>query len=95
MLFPLYKLTGAPGVTLFPPQVRRVSPEVQNVVQGSSVKLECRADGNPAAAISWSRKQGHLPSGAQSEEVRSERQMYVTLLCTILGYKLEDDIKDS
>ena len=42
---------------------------MQQVVQGSSVTLECQADGNPTAAISWSRQQGHLPSGAQSNEV--------------------------
>ncbi|KAG0698394.1 Basement membrane-specific heparan sulfate proteoglycan core protein [Chionoecetes opilio] len=52
----------------YPAKVRRVSQEVQQVIQGSSVSLECRADGNPPAAISWSRQHGHLPSGAQSEE---------------------------
>lgn len=49
-------------------QVKRVSPEVQRIAQGESVTLECEAEGNPPAAISWSRQQGHLPSGAQSEE---------------------------
>ncbi|KAG0712714.1 Protein amalgam [Chionoecetes opilio] len=52
----------------YPAKVRRVSQEVQQVIQGSSVTLECRADGNPPAAISWSRQHGHLTSGAQSEE---------------------------
>ncbi|XP_050739679.1 protein amalgam-like isoform X2 [Eriocheir sinensis] len=72
----------------YPAKVRRVSPEVQHVTQGSSVKLECRADGNPAAAISWSRKQGHLPSGSQSEEGLSitlgdvDRHVEGTYICT-------------
>lgn len=50
-------------------QVRRVTPVQQQVVQGSSVTLECHADGNPPAAISWSRQKGHLPSGARAVEV--------------------------
>ncbi|KAK7079666.1 hypothetical protein SK128_026772, partial [Halocaridina rubra] len=52
----------------YPAEVKRVSQRVQSVIQGESVTLECGAEGNPPAAISWSRKQGHLPSGAQSEE---------------------------
>ncbi|KAG0724941.1 Protein amalgam [Chionoecetes opilio] len=69
-------------------RVRRVSQEVQQVVQGSSITLECRADGNPPAAISWSRQHGHLPSGAQSEEGLSitlgdvDRHMEGTYICT-------------
>lgn len=52
----------------YPATVTRVSESVQRVVQGETVTLECKAEGNPPAAISWSRRQGHLPSGAQSEE---------------------------
>ncbi|KAG0730598.1 Protein amalgam [Chionoecetes opilio] len=72
----------------YPAKVRRVSQEVQQVVQGSSVTLECRADGNPPAAISWSRQHGHLPSGAQSEEGLSitlgdvDRHVEGTYICT-------------
>ncbi|KAG0724048.1 Hemicentin-2 [Chionoecetes opilio] len=68
--------------------VRRVSQEVQQVIQGSSVTLECRADGYPPAAISWSRQHGHLPSGAQSEEGLSitlgdvERHVEGIYICT-------------
>ncbi|XP_045133288.1 limbic system-associated membrane protein-like isoform X2 [Portunus trituberculatus] len=69
-------------------KVKRVSEEVQHVVQGESVTLECRADGNPPAAISWSRQKGHLPSGAQSEEGLSitlenvDRHVEGTYICT-------------
>ncbi|KAK8385320.1 hypothetical protein O3P69_012266 [Scylla paramamosain] len=69
-------------------KVKRVSEEVQHVVQGQSVTLECRADGNPPAAISWSRQKGHLPSGAQSEEGLSitlenvDRHVEGTYICT-------------
>ncbi|XP_069186645.1 protein amalgam isoform X7 [Procambarus clarkii] len=72
----------------YPATVRRVSPEVQRVVQGSSVTLECVAEGNPPAAINWSRQQGHLPSGAQSEEGLSitlenvDRHVEGTYICT-------------
>ncbi|XP_050726810.1 protein amalgam-like, partial [Eriocheir sinensis] len=52
----------------YPPTVKRVTPVQQQVVQGSSVTLECHADGNPPAAISWSRQRGHLPSGARAVE---------------------------
>ncbi|XP_045131407.1 roundabout homolog 1-like [Portunus trituberculatus] len=72
----------------YPATVRRVSPAVQQVVQGSGVTLECQADGNPPAAISWSRQQGHLPSGAQAVEGLSltlegvDRHVEGTYVCT-------------
>lgn len=72
----------------FPAMVKRVSDEIQRVVQGSSVTLECVSEGNPPAAISWSRQQGHLPSGAQSEEGLSitmenvDRHVEGTYICT-------------
>ncbi|KAG7173917.1 amalgam-like 2 [Homarus americanus] len=72
----------------YPASVRRESEKVQRVVQGSSVTLECMADGNPTAAISWSRQQGHLPSGTQSEEGLSitlenvDRHVEGTYICT-------------
>ncbi|XP_064094280.1 neural cell adhesion molecule 2-like isoform X2 [Macrobrachium nipponense] len=53
---------------LYPASVYPKSPSVQKVVQGDSVTLECEAEGNPPAQITWTRRQGHLPSGAQSEK---------------------------
>ncbi|XP_068205802.1 protein amalgam-like isoform X2 [Palaemon carinicauda] len=53
---------------LYPASVYAKSPSVQKVVQGDSVTLECEADGNPPATITWTRRQGHLPSGALSEK---------------------------
>ncbi|XP_050696843.1 protein amalgam-like [Eriocheir sinensis] len=72
----------------YPATVRRMSPAVQRVTQGVPVRLECQADGNPPAAISWSRQQGRLPSGAQAEEGRSislgkvDRHVEGTYICT-------------
>lgn len=36
------------------------------VKKGSSVRLECRASGNPVPKITWSRKNNILPSGDQT-----------------------------
>ncbi|XP_064105256.1 protein amalgam-like isoform X2 [Macrobrachium nipponense] len=72
----------------YPASVKRISPVVQNVAKGSSVTLECAADGNPKAAINWSKRKGHLPSGAQSEEGFSltlenvDRHVEGTYICT-------------
>ncbi|XP_063848053.1 protein amalgam-like isoform X2 [Scylla paramamosain] len=72
----------------YPASVRRMSPAVQRVRHGASLTLECLADGNPPAAISWSRQQGPLPSGAQAEEGQSirlqnvDRHVAGTYVCT-------------
>ncbi|CAL4060410.1 unnamed protein product [Meganyctiphanes norvegica] len=52
----------------YPAKVMRVSEEMQHVEAGASVTLECKAEGNPAPAITWSKQEGHMPSGKQSEE---------------------------
>ena len=36
------------------------------VKKGSSVRLECKASGNPVPKITWSRKNNVLPSGDQT-----------------------------
>lgn len=36
------------------------------VKKGSSVKLECKASGNPEPKITWSRKNNLLPDGVQT-----------------------------
>ncbi|KAK3857117.1 hypothetical protein Pcinc_036612, partial [Petrolisthes cinctipes] len=84
---PITQITHTLNVQ-YPAAVELISPKVQHVVQGSSVTLECGADGNPPAAISWSRQQGHLPSGYQSEEGTSitfenvDRHIEGTYICT-------------
>ena len=53
----------------FAPRVSAVSPADQRIKKGASVRLECTARGNPKPTITWSRQEGHLPSGAQEEQV--------------------------
>ncbi|CAH0564335.1 unnamed protein product [Brassicogethes aeneus] len=36
------------------------------VLQGATVKMECRSSGNPVPTVSWSRKNNVLPSGERS-----------------------------
>ena len=52
----------------YPPTVHSITPMEQRVTKGSSVTLECTAEGNPMPKIRWSREGGRLPSGADSEE---------------------------
>ncbi|KAK7079402.1 hypothetical protein SK128_023185, partial [Halocaridina rubra] len=72
----------------YPATVKRISKEEQRVAKGSTVTLTCEAEGNPKAAISWSKLQGHLPSGAKSEEGFSlildkvDRHAEGTYICT-------------
>ena len=53
----------------FAPKITQHSEPEQQVVKDESVKLECEASGNPTPTIRWSREEGHLPSGAEEEEV--------------------------
>ncbi|XP_071513518.1 protein amalgam-like isoform X3 [Panulirus ornatus] len=72
----------------YPATIKSKSKEVQRVVQGASVTLECLAEGNPPAAITWSRHQGHIQSGVQSVEDMSitlenvDRHVEGTYICT-------------
>ncbi|XP_050739672.1 protein amalgam-like isoform X2 [Eriocheir sinensis] len=72
----------------YPATVRRLSPRVQRVVQGTSVTLECGGDGNPPAVITWTRQQGHLPSGNRLHEGHSitltnaDHDVEGTYICT-------------
>ncbi|XP_018009876.1 protein amalgam-like isoform X2 [Hyalella azteca] len=52
----------------YPPTVHSITPLVQRVSKGSSVTLECTAEGNPMPKIRWSREGGVMPSGEESEE---------------------------
>ncbi|KAF2368992.1 Fibronectin type III [Trinorchestia longiramus] len=52
----------------YPPTVHSITPLIQKVSKGSSVTLECTAEGNPMPKIRWSREGGVLPSGEASEE---------------------------
>lgn len=36
------------------------------VLQGATVKMECRASGNPVPTVAWTRKNNVLPSGERS-----------------------------
>lgn len=36
------------------------------VLQGATVKMECRASGNPVPSVAWTRKNNVLPSGERS-----------------------------
>ncbi|KYB28717.1 limbic system-associated membrane protein isoform X1 [Tribolium castaneum] len=52
---------------LVPPRINYVSSNGRvEVKKGSSVRLECRANGNPPPKITWSRKNNVLPSGDQT-----------------------------
>lgn len=50
-----------------PPRIHHVSHLAPfEVLQGATVKMECRASGNPVPAIAWTRKNGALPSGERT-----------------------------
>ncbi|XP_018323702.1 protein amalgam-like [Agrilus planipennis] len=52
---------------LVPPRIHYVSHTGPlDVVQGATVKLECRASGNPVPTVAWTRKNNVLPSGERS-----------------------------
>lgn len=50
-----------------PPRINFISHSGPlDVTQGSTVKMECRASGNPVPTIAWTRKNNVLPSGERS-----------------------------
>ncbi|XP_060522817.1 limbic system-associated membrane protein-like [Cylas formicarius] len=52
---------------LVPPRIHYVSHTGPlEVAQGATVKMECRASGNPVPVVSWTRKNNVLPSGERS-----------------------------
>ncbi|XP_018564711.1 limbic system-associated membrane protein [Anoplophora glabripennis] len=52
---------------LVPPRIHYVSSNGRvEVKKGSSVRLECKASGNPVPKITWSRKNNLLPDGVQT-----------------------------
>ncbi|KAK9883141.1 hypothetical protein WA026_001339 [Henosepilachna vigintioctopunctata] len=52
---------------LVPPRIHFVSNGGPvEVLQGATVKMECRASGNPVPTVSWTRKNDALPSGEKS-----------------------------
>jgi hypothetical protein len=53
-----------------PPRIHYVTSNGRvEVKKGSTVKLECRASGNPVPKITWSRKNNVLPSGDQTLQI--------------------------
>ncbi|KAJ3629199.1 hypothetical protein MTP99_013607 [Tenebrio molitor] len=55
---------------LVPPRIHYVTSNGRvEVKKGSTVKLECRASGNPVPKITWSRKNNVLPSGDQTLQI--------------------------
>lgn len=52
---------------LVPPRIHYVSHNGPlDVLQGATVKMECRASGNPVPTVAWTRKNNVLPSGERS-----------------------------
>jgi hypothetical protein len=50
-----------------PPRIHYVSHTGPlEVLQGATVKMECRASGNPVPTVAWTRKNNVLPSGERS-----------------------------
>lgn len=52
-----------------PPRIHYVSHNANTpleVKQGDTVRMECRASGNPVPTVSWTRKNNVLPSGERS-----------------------------
>ncbi|XP_022916883.1 limbic system-associated membrane protein-like [Onthophagus taurus] len=52
---------------LVPPRIHYVSHTGSlDVLQGATVKMECRASGNPVPTVAWTRKNNVLPSGERT-----------------------------
>lgn len=59
------------SLTLFfitvPPRIHYVTSNGRvEVKKGSTVRLECKASGNPVPQVTWSRKNNILPGGEQT-----------------------------
>ncbi|CAG9824387.1 unnamed protein product [Phaedon cochleariae] len=60
------KFTQTVGI-LVPPRIHYVTSNGRvEVKKGSSVRLECKASGNPTPKVTWSRKNNLLPDGVQT-----------------------------
>ncbi|XP_045619549.2 protein amalgam isoform X3 [Procambarus clarkii] len=72
----------------FAPSIESLVPPEQHVAKGTTVTLECKAQGNPEPVIRWSRQEGSLPSGLSTEEGNTltiegvDRHVEGTYLCT-------------
>nr|XP_053648909.1 roundabout homolog 2-like [Cherax quadricarinatus] len=72
----------------FAPTIRSLAPPEQHVTKGTSLTLECQAEGNPKPIIHWSRQEGPLPSGQSTQLGRNltlegvDRLVEGTYLCT-------------
>ncbi|KAG0721621.1 Neural cell adhesion molecule 1 [Chionoecetes opilio] len=73
----------------FSPKIMNHSEKMQNVLKDESVKLECSASGNPTPTILWSREEGHLPSGADEEEVNMP---FIVIIFTRLAFNSSQGI---
>ncbi|KAF7266154.1 hypothetical protein GWI33_020524 [Rhynchophorus ferrugineus] len=52
---------------LVPPRIHQVTSKGRvEVKKGSTVRLECKASGNPVPKVTWSRKNNLLPGGEQT-----------------------------
>ena len=51
----------------YPPTIKRKQKKI-DVIKGEDVELECRGSGNPEPKITWTKMEGAMPSGSQSEE---------------------------
>ncbi|KAF7277381.1 hypothetical protein GWI33_008017, partial [Rhynchophorus ferrugineus] len=50
-----------------PPRIHQVTSKGRvEVKKGSTVRLECKASGNPVPKVTWSRKNNLLPGGEQT-----------------------------
>ncbi|KAJ3646225.1 hypothetical protein Zmor_023820 [Zophobas morio] len=55
------------SIVRVPPRIHYVSHSGPlEVLQGATVKMECRASGNPVPTVAWTRKNNVLPSGERS-----------------------------
>ena len=72
-----------------PPRIHYISSNgMVEVKKGTSVRLECKASGNPVPKITWSRRNNLLPGGEQTTITpvltldRVDRHQAGVYLCT-------------